>query len=600
MRSDPATVSAPAWLTRLVDAAGDRGPDRRDRARPGARRPTAAAGAAAVLIAFCDDAGRAGGAAHRARARHALHAGQAAFPGGAVEPGDADAAATALREADEEVGLDPASVRGAGRAAASGTCRRRTSWSPRCIAWWAAAAPGRGGRRRRGRAGRRRADGRRWPTRPTGSWCGSPRSGPVRARLRGRRPVHLGLHRRPARRAAAPRRLGTAVGSRRSPGRCPLGPMRDARRDAGLRALARSSSLALRWLLAGCSNRSRRSTAARSRVAGLGVGRQRRAAGDASTSATRTGSPRRDHRASGPVQVTLVHHRHRRAARLLGDRLPGRLRPAGAAPGAPARRRSPRRRRARYQFVCTIHEAQGQTGTLIVLAELSVDLLDLFIIVGRDRLRGRRLPQRRRGRRCSPSPASSAAPSPGAQLGRPLGDSGRARPGPGRRRAGLRAGRRAGRSAGAGLGGPAAAQPDHLAQPRRRSIRASARCSASSRCCWWPGWSRCRWPRRPTRTWPRRPAARRSSAKVNDAVPDERAQRVLLAAELHRPQRIPAGVRQPAGHPHRQRRRRPTRRWPTRPGSRRPNRPSSRSTARRPAATARSRVRASCTRPSGC
>ncbi|SCG78222.1 NUDIX domain-containing protein [Micromonospora echinaurantiaca] len=38
------------------------------------------------------------------------HAGQPAFPGGAADPDDADAAATALREANEEVGLDPASV----------------------------------------------------------------------------------------------------------------------------------------------------------------------------------------------------------------------------------------------------------------------------------------------------------------------------------------------------------------------------------------------------------------------------------------------------------------------------------------------------------
>ncbi|MDE2159357.1 MAG: CoA pyrophosphatase [Burkholderiales bacterium] len=52
------------------------------------------------------------------------HAGQIAFPGGRAEERDADAAATALREAEEEVGLVPARVDVIGRMPTSPTVTR--------------------------------------------------------------------------------------------------------------------------------------------------------------------------------------------------------------------------------------------------------------------------------------------------------------------------------------------------------------------------------------------------------------------------------------------------------------------------------------------
>jgi 8-oxo-dGTP pyrophosphatase MutT (NUDIX family) len=67
--------------------------------------------ASAVLMAFAESA--AGPAVLLIERASDLrkHAGQVAFPGGAVDPTDESHSAAALREANEEVGLDPATVR---------------------------------------------------------------------------------------------------------------------------------------------------------------------------------------------------------------------------------------------------------------------------------------------------------------------------------------------------------------------------------------------------------------------------------------------------------------------------------------------------------
>nr|WP_218885772.1 CoA pyrophosphatase [Kineococcus aurantiacus] len=98
----------PPWLrplaARLPDVTAADLRWREDRAVRGRARP------AAVLVLFAD--GPAGPEVLLTERAATLrqHSGQVAFPGGRSDPGDADAAATALREAAEETGLVPAGV----------------------------------------------------------------------------------------------------------------------------------------------------------------------------------------------------------------------------------------------------------------------------------------------------------------------------------------------------------------------------------------------------------------------------------------------------------------------------------------------------------
>lgn len=67
--------------------------------------------ASAVLIAFADGPRGPSVLLIERAADMRTHAGQVAFPGGSLDPTDESLAVAALREAREEVGLDPATVR---------------------------------------------------------------------------------------------------------------------------------------------------------------------------------------------------------------------------------------------------------------------------------------------------------------------------------------------------------------------------------------------------------------------------------------------------------------------------------------------------------
>lgn len=95
----------PAELERLRAALA--GPEATARV---AQRAASGGRPAAVLIALADHAQGPRIVLVEKDTRLRSHAGQVAFPGGAIEASDASPVAGALREADEEVGLPPAEV----------------------------------------------------------------------------------------------------------------------------------------------------------------------------------------------------------------------------------------------------------------------------------------------------------------------------------------------------------------------------------------------------------------------------------------------------------------------------------------------------------
>ncbi len=94
----------PAWLAQLVAAA------QTTEISPLLVPPAAGGRPSAVLVLFGDGPSGPDLLLIQRSSGLRLHPGQPAFPGGAIDPGDEGPVATALREAAEEVGVDPAGV----------------------------------------------------------------------------------------------------------------------------------------------------------------------------------------------------------------------------------------------------------------------------------------------------------------------------------------------------------------------------------------------------------------------------------------------------------------------------------------------------------
>lgn len=105
--TDPAHVPQPTWMAHLVARLGHLEPEFFSRFLP----PDEGGRPSAVLILFGPnvDGGEDLVLTERSHSMRS-HAGQVSFPGGSIDPTDSGPVEAALREATEEVGLDPSGV----------------------------------------------------------------------------------------------------------------------------------------------------------------------------------------------------------------------------------------------------------------------------------------------------------------------------------------------------------------------------------------------------------------------------------------------------------------------------------------------------------
>jgi plastocyanin len=327
----------------------------------------------AVLVLFGEGAGGPGRAAHRAGAHHALARRPAGLPRrarstrGRRPAGDGPVAA-ALREAAEEVGLDPASVEVLGQLPA---LFLPPSGLRRAPGAGLVARPARRARRRRGRGGRRRPRARssELVDPRTGCACATPAAGSAR---RSRcATCWSGASLRPARQAAAPSAAGrspwdtgrsrtldpetAALAARGAtfPRTCPTDPPR--RNPVEAPAVLPRPVRVLAACGGGGARPLGRSLRGRDRTGGRAEGRPSSSNDqltyDPASTTPRSARSTLTHRNGGAIPHNLVFE----------DRASAAPRPSPAASrGDHAHLPSP----GTYDFVCTIHS--GQDGKVVV------------------------------------------------------------------------------------------------------------------------------------------------------------------------------------------------------------------------------------------